>query len=171
MKMIGVIDNGYEYDLKKINRKVVRGIGIKEGKVLMIYSDRYDNYFFPGGGKRYFETAEECLKREIKEETGIVIKNISKPIGYIDEVKMHRNNYLFVQRTSYYFYEIDRLESANRERHEASYETVLVSLEEAIEKNNKVTEDLNFVKRELMVLNKLKGDYYERIQGRKRIRK
>lgn len=163
MRMIGVI--GEEVGYNNINRKVVRGIGLKDGKMLMIYSSKYGNYSFPGGGMNAFETAEKCLEREIKEETGIVVKNISKPIGYIDEIKKHNNDFLFVQRTSYYFYEIDHLEEANREKHEKAYETRFVSLDYAIEANEKIEEDLFFVKREIMILHKLKEEYYERIQG------
>ena len=165
MRQIGLICEGKEYNFDKIDRKVVRGIGLHCGKLIMLYSDKYGNYSFPGGGMKKDESAIDCLKREVNEETGYIIKNISKrPIGYIDEAKLNGNKQ-FTQRTSYYFYEIDHVERAHKEKHEKIYETVLVSLDEALEKNLKIDSDVCFVQREIIVLNLLKEEYYERIQN------
>ena len=169
MRQIGVICEGKECNFDRIDRKVVRGIGLHDGKLIMLFSAKYGNYSFPGGGMKKDEGAIECLKREVNEETGYVIKNISKrPIGYIDESKMNGNKY-FTQRTSYYFYEIDHVERAHKEKHEKIYETVLVSLDEALEKNIEINSKVGFVQREVIVLSLLKEEYYERIQNSKRI--
>ena len=169
MRQIGLICEGKEYNFDKIDRKVVRGIGLHDGKLIMLYSDKYGNYSFPGGGMKKDESAIDCLKREVNEETGYIIKNISKrPIGYIDEAKLNGVK-VFTQRTSYYFYEIDHVERAHKEKHEKIYETVLVTLDEALEKNKKIDSDVCFVQREIIVLNLLKEEYYERIQSSKGI--
>ena len=169
MRQIGLICEGKEYNFDKIDRKVVRGIGLHDGKLIMLYSDKYGNYSFPGGGMKKDESAIDCLKREVNEETGYIIKNISKrPIGYIDEAKLNGVK-VFTQRTSYYFYEIDHVERAHKEKHEKIYETVLVTLDEALEKNKKIDSDVCFVQREIIVLNLLKEEYYERIQNSKGI--
>jgi 8-oxo-dGTP pyrophosphatase MutT (NUDIX family) len=169
MRQIGLICEGKEYNFDKIDRKVVRGIGLHDGKLIMLYSEKYGNYSFPGGGMKKDESAIDCLRREVNEETGYIIKNISKrPIGYIDEAKMNGSK-LFTQRTSYYFYEIDHIERAHKEKHEKIYETVLVRLEDALEKNKEIDSNVCFVQREIIVLNLLKEEYYERVQSSKGI--
>ncbi|MCR5307871.1 MAG: NUDIX domain-containing protein [bacterium] len=169
MRQIGLICEGKEYNFDKIDRKVVRGIGLHDGKLIMLYSEKYGNYSFPGGGMKKDESAIDCLRREVNEETGYIIKNISKrPIGYIDEAKMNGSK-LFTQRTSYYFYEIDHIERAHKEKHEKIYETVLVHLEDALEKNKEIDSNVCFVQREIIVLNLLKEEYYERVQSSKGI--
>ena len=64
-------NNLNEFD---INRVVIRTKAIMEnndGEILLCYSN--NNYHLPGGHLDEGETLEECLVREIKEETGIVI--------------------------------------------------------------------------------------------------
>lgn len=169
MRQIGIINDGKDLYYDKIDRKVVRGIGLHGGKIIMLYSAKYGNFSFPGGGMNSNETAIDCLRREVNEETGYIIKNISKkPIGYIDEIKVTGNR-SFVQRTSYYFYEIDHVENSHKEKHEKIYETQIISLEEALEKNMAISSDVGFIKREIMVLNLLKEEYYERVQSGKGI--
>lgn len=45
------------------------GVIIQEGKILL--SPQRDGYYFPGGGMDIHESLEECLVREVKEETGL----------------------------------------------------------------------------------------------------
>ncbi len=58
------------------------GIGImilKDGKVLLAKrkgSHGEGEYAFPGGHLEYMESFEDCALREIKEECGIIVKNI-----------------------------------------------------------------------------------------------
>lgn len=58
------------------------GIGVmvmKEGKVLLgkrISSHGTGEYAWPGGHMEHMESFEGCAKREVREETGIEIKNI-----------------------------------------------------------------------------------------------
>ncbi|HBT18668.1 MAG TPA: hypothetical protein DEA52_01275, partial [Clostridiaceae bacterium] len=66
------------HTLKKVfHRKALRGIALKEGKVLLLSNLRGD-YKFPGGGLESFETDEEALKREVKEETGYEVKAVGR---------------------------------------------------------------------------------------------
>ena len=44
-----------------------------------------------------------------------------------------------------------------------------MTLDEALEKNKKIDSDVCFVQREIIVLNLLKEEYYERIQSSKRV--
>lgn len=50
-------------------RPAVYGVIIKDNKILL--SPQRDGYDFPGGGMEIYETIEECLLREVKEETGL----------------------------------------------------------------------------------------------------
>lgn len=50
-------------------RTAARGVILREGKLLMIHTDRGD-YKFPGGGVEPGESLEAALRRELLEETG-----------------------------------------------------------------------------------------------------
>ena len=54
-------------------RPSVRAIIIRDGKVLMIHSLKYDYYKFPGGGIEAGEGMEQALCREMAEESGFAV--------------------------------------------------------------------------------------------------
>lgn len=62
-----------------------RCILIEDSNVLLIYRERDGEkyYVFPGGGIEEYESKEDCIKRECKEELGIEVE-IKK---YVYEVK------------------------------------------------------------------------------------
>lgn len=62
----GIFDD--DFDRNKF-RQTVKGIVIRDGKILMIKSSRGD-YTFPGGRLEKNESHKEGLIRELKEETG-----------------------------------------------------------------------------------------------------
>ncbi len=61
-----------------------RAIIIHEGKIVSMYRERQGRIFytFPGGGMEGNETEEECVKREVFEEFGLVVKPIKKVYTY-----------------------------------------------------------------------------------------
>lgn len=75
-------------NLKKeeIDEEVIRVKGLlinSNNELLLGYS--HDTYQFPGGHLENCETLEECLKREIKEETGMDVETYSiKPFMLIE---------------------------------------------------------------------------------------
>jgi ADP-ribose pyrophosphatase YjhB (NUDIX family) len=73
MKQIIINDNNiYE---EEIERYVVRVKGLlinSEGKILLAHNN--NTYQFPGGHKEDDETVDECIVREIKDETGIDVR-------------------------------------------------------------------------------------------------
>lgn len=98
-------DNEYQYNGIIKTRKAIRGVVInKENKIAIIHlfgDDIFghrDYYETPGGGKKRFETNKKALKREIKEELGIKIKNI-KPLGKVIDYY----NLLRQKNLSYYY--------------------------------------------------------------------
>jgi len=55
----------------------VRAIIRHNGKILVCKNKKKDYYFFPGGHINFGETAKGALRRELKEELYISIRNIS----------------------------------------------------------------------------------------------
>jgi len=57
-----------------------RAIIIVDGKIASMYREKQNRIFytFPGGGMEKNETEEDCVKRELIEEFGIVVKPIKK---------------------------------------------------------------------------------------------
>ena len=53
----------------------IKAIVIDDNKVLCLKNER-NEWDFPGGKIKFNEDAEECLKREVKEETNLDIKNL-----------------------------------------------------------------------------------------------
>ena len=65
----------FEFDYKDYKengtvgiRPSVRGIIIKDGRLAMVHSRKFDYYAFSGGGIDKGEEKEEALIREIREE-------------------------------------------------------------------------------------------------------
>ncbi len=109
-------DNEFKYNGITKTRKAIRGIVInKENKIAIIHlfgDDIFghrDYYETPGGGKKRFETNKKALKREIKEELGVTIKNIKaigKIIDYYNLINQKNISY-------YYLCYVDRCSVAN----------------------------------------------------------
>ena len=76
MKTIEKIYNYYNITLDDIDEKTTRARALlinSNNEILMCYSNGLQHYEFPGGHLEENETLEEGLKREILEETGIII--------------------------------------------------------------------------------------------------
>lgn len=71
---------GEEFEVdpaKLIWRPSVYGVLVENNRVLL--SKQFDGYDFPGGGANIDETLQETCKREVLEETGVVVE-VSEPI-------------------------------------------------------------------------------------------
>lgn len=64
---------------------IARGLIIKDNKILLCKRKEKNYYFLPGGHVELGETSMEALVREIKEERGTSLKNISF-IGLIENI-------------------------------------------------------------------------------------
>ena len=51
-----------------------RGILIRDGKILLSYYAKDDQYLIPGGGLEMGESLQECCERELREETGMLVQ-------------------------------------------------------------------------------------------------
>ncbi|MCQ2011071.1 NUDIX domain-containing protein [Sporolactobacillus sp. STSJ-5] len=71
MRIFGTVKNGVNYILRKGAYAV-----IFEGDRTALIRANGNQYFLPGGGIESGETDEQCLKRELLEETGCTIDEI-----------------------------------------------------------------------------------------------
>lgn len=174
-----IIEEGILNNKPNRFRKTVRGIILKEAKVYMLYSKKFNDYTFPGGGIKEDEDHKEALKRELNEEFGASNINIIKPIGYTEEIRygINSTNNTYLQTSYYYLVEADKFVEPNyigREK-EQGLSKKLVEINDAIKHNELVyeTRDENSWKgfktvllRENSVL-KYIGDNYEKIRSYK----
>lgn len=96
-------DNLTKDDIDEVVTRVKALIINSDNEIMLGYSNK--TYQFPGGHLENGETLEEALLREIKEETGIELKNISiKPFQKITHYsKNYYNSSKNRQNDIYYF--------------------------------------------------------------------
>lgn len=93
----------YIPDGSVFSRPSVRAIIIKDGRIAMVYSKKYNYYKFPGGGIESAECMEDALIREVLEETGLyVVKNSIQEYGLVHRVQKGTKEDIFIQ-DNYYF--------------------------------------------------------------------
>lgn len=114
MKKIVINDDNLNDDLMEMEVVRVKGLIINSrGKILLAHNN--NTYQFPGGHKEENETNEECILREIKEETGINIKEVETPFLCIETFD---NNYFdtgkkVLNRIYYYRFLTDEVPNLN----------------------------------------------------------
>ncbi|WP_099189304.1 NUDIX domain-containing protein [Tepidibacter mesophilus] len=164
-------------DIKEIKgnifeRKAARAIILNENKILLMYTKRYDDYSFPGGGVESNEDLTEGLKRELTEETGAKNIEIIKEFGIFDEYRpTHYEGYDLMHMTSYFYVckIAKELGEPNLEDYEISngMTTIWIDIEEAINHNTKLiqTKDSKMglsVERETFMLNLIKNELIDK---------
>lgn len=84
-------------------RPSVRGIVLRDGKVLMVHSLKYDYYKFPGGGIEPGEGMAAALCREVQEETGfLVVPESIREYGLVRRISRGTHSDVFLQDNYYY---------------------------------------------------------------------
>lgn len=99
-----------DYDINgtTVSRPSARGIIIKDGKLAMIHSIKYDYYKFPGGGIEKNEQKENALIREVLEETGLdVIPQTIKEYGMVHRIQKGDYEDIFIQDNYYYLCDVE----------------------------------------------------------------
>ena len=83
-------------------RLATRSIAIQGNKILLLYTERYEDYSLPGGGLDLDEDKIVGMMRELIEETGAKdIKNI-KPFGvYVEYRPWYKQDYDIQHMISY----------------------------------------------------------------------
>ena len=76
---------------QSFTRIATRAIVIKKDKILLMFTERYNDYSLPGGGVDEGESLIEGFKRELNEETGAqAIRNIDA-FGLYEEYRPHQS--------------------------------------------------------------------------------
>lgn len=124
-------------------RTAARGIILDDEDILMIYTKRYNDYSFPGGGVDDGEDIKTGLLRELKEETGAKNIEILNAFGEYEEFRpTHYDGYDIVHMLSHFFVcSADKeLGVAKPEEYEINNgsEPVWVNIHDAIKHNKEV---------------------------------
>lgn len=123
-------------------RLSTRSIAIQGESILLLYTERYEDYSLPGGGLDQDEDKIDGMIRELSEETGAKnIKNI-EPFGIYEEYRpWHKPEYDIQHMVSYcYTCEINKeLGESSMESYEIKngMRAVWMNIHEAIDHNKK----------------------------------
>ncbi len=145
-------------------RHAVRAIIFHHDKLLMVLN-KYGDLKFPGGGINQYESAEEALRREVKEETGYINFTIIELLGKTiqRDLDIYDTNAMFEMESSYYLCRLDDEQNTGRQlddyERELHFECGFYQLQQALDNNLKLLEldktPFKWVKRETAVLQKL----------------
>jgi ADP-ribose pyrophosphatase YjhB (NUDIX family) len=138
----------YHPEVKTLENKSVftrlatRSIATQGTTILLLYTERYEDYSLPGGGLDFGEDKIEGMMRELSEETGAKdIRNI-KPFGAYEEYRpWHKPDY-DIQHMISYCYTCDvskELGISKMEHYEKNngMKAVWVNIHDAIRHNTK----------------------------------
>jgi len=102
-------------------RLATRAISVQGNQILLLYTERYEDYSLPGGGLNPNEDKIKGMIRELKEETGAEEINNILPFGIYEEyIPWYKPNY-DIQHMISYCYTCDvntKLGNSNMELHE-----------------------------------------------------
>lgn len=168
MRMLFEIDKkDYIPDGSVYSRPSARAIIIKDGKIAMVYSRKYDYYKFPGGGIEAAERMEDALIREVLEETGLcVVKNSIREYGQVHRIQKGTKEDIFIQDNFYFLCCVkEDMKQQNPNTYEAEEGFTLEFLEpqHAIDVNRKtIVDDFSqtMLEREALVLELLIQEGY-----------
>lgn len=150
-------------------RLATRAVVLKGQDILLLYTQRYDDYSLPGGGVEPGESLEQALKRELTEETGAQQIEIIEYLGAFDEYRpwyKQQLDVLFMRSHCYLCQIADELSVPRLESHEIAngMSVVWVNIFTAIEHNkalmasNSAKMGLS-IQRETWLLEMLAGNY------------
>jgi len=129
-------------DKSIFTRLSTRSIAVQDDTILLLYTERYEDYSLPGGGLDLGEDKIEGMMRELREETGAKdIRNI-KPFGAYEEYRPWYKTDYDVQHMISYCYTCDidtELGNSNLEAYEKKngMKAVWINIHEAIKHNKK----------------------------------
>ncbi len=85
-------------------RHAARGIVLRDEQILLLFTERYNDFSFPGGGLDADEDVVTGLKRELEEETGAREIQVLQHYGYIEEYRPYRKLEFDLMHMTSHFY-------------------------------------------------------------------
>jgi len=143
-----ILKTHYHPDIETLENKSIftrpatRSIAIQGDDILLLYTEKYEDYSLPGGGLDLGEDKVEGMIRELREETGAKdIKNI-KPFGIYEEYRPWYKSDYDIQHMISYCYTCDinkELGKSDLEPYEIrnGMKAKWINIHEAIEHNKK----------------------------------
>lgn len=157
MKTLFFDTKNYPENGTVFHRVAVRGI-VRRGKDLLLVTNKFRDYKFPGGGMEPGEAPEEALARELREETGYSMKAGSCREWLLAKERRRGITADILEMDSYYYFcdvegepvplELDDYEA------EEEFRAEWIPLSEALKKNREVIAENNnpWVLREIGVM-------------------
>ena len=171
-----ILKTHYHPDIQTLENKTIftrfatRSIATHKEMILLMYTERYDDYSLPGGGLDAGEDKVEGMIRELREETGAQnIKNI-KSFGVYEEYRpWYKPDYEIQHMISYcYTCEVDqKLGDSKLESYEIKngMKASWVNIHEAIKHNEKTiatsAKKGMSIERETFLLKRIKSEIYK----------
>lgn len=109
-KLFDIDARDYDINGTVFTRNSARGIIIKDKKIALVHSLKYDYYKLPGGGIEQNESNIDAVIRETAEETGLrVLRDSVREYGFVHRIQKstRRDADVFVQDNYYYFCGVD----------------------------------------------------------------
>ena len=145
-KLFEMDQKDYADCTRRFVRNSARSIIIKDGKIAMIHSLKYDYYKFPGGGIENGENPVDAMIRETREEAGIMVRpETVREYGYVRRIQRSDidASECFVQENYYYLCEAEPgtvRQCLDAYEAQEAYTLEYVAPTAAIEKNRSVGE-------------------------------
>lgn len=126
-----------------LRRQAARGIVLREERILLLFTERYNDFSLPGGGVDQDEDIQVALKRELEEETGARDVQVRAHYGFIEEYRPHwKPDYDLMHMTSHFFVcdVAPELATARMESYEIAngMRPVWIGVEDAMNHNRQV---------------------------------
>lgn len=126
-----------------LTRRAARGIVQRERSILLLFTERYNDFSFPGGGVADGENLIDGLCRELEEETGARNVRVQRDYGYVEELRPHWQLGFDLMRMTSHFYVCDidpELRATKMEHYETAngMRPIWVDLDDAIAHNRGV---------------------------------
>lgn len=91
-------------DGRVLHRQAARAIVRKQQDILLLFTERYNDFSFPGGGVDAGEDLVAGLHRELGEETGALNIRVIDHFGVVEEFRPHwKPDFDLMHMTSHYY--------------------------------------------------------------------